>query len=104
MRLTDTHGAAIFTDRALDRSGYPIDGFDVFILPAGEQHRRWLARYLADDAALLIERDSSAPIHQRHGGYHINRELLSCTNATYLILVEVDTDRKSTRLNSSHRT
>lgn len=91
MRLTDTEGNVIFTDRALDRHGYPVPGFDVYILPAGQTHRRQLARYLADDDALLIERDSSAPIHQRHGGYHINTELLTCTPASKLILVEIDT-------------
>lgn len=93
-RITDPYGAAIFTE-ALRDDAYRVVGYELFIKPAGENHRRPLARFIHDLDALIVERDSSAPIHVKHGGYHVNRFILhekpgGPEVAQRLIIVEVD--------------
>lgn len=94
-RIVDKHGAVIFTDLLRNQYFEPV-GYEIFIKPAGERHRRPLAKYVKDLDALIIERNGTASIHQRHGGYHVNRHILNdppggLTVANKLILLDIGT-------------
>jgi len=91
-RATDPDGAVIFTDAVPTPTGQPYMGYDVFITPAGHRYRSKLGRVSYNENAILVERDANAPVHLNHGGYHLNRYLLTegLPHFSRLAIVEPD--------------